>query len=327
MYSTPHLSLDLAMTFPILEPHHATPTDLVVSLGLVVVFPLFLTTPLTPGWRLIRGAIFAPLSASVFLYIILFIAHNDFVDQWGVPILMFWFAFQCLSFLLFWPPEEHVYRLRPAPKVESLKISEGKLVNGFKANGHAPSAHEAHTSPPVDLLPEPIPPPWTWAKFCWATSLWWSWRCIGWSNSCILPPSARRHPYTRQSSRKDYLVERFKFFIITWLARDFVRAYVVFSRVAPFFQDMPGAKPYVEMNTLERAHVSLVVVAWVWLSMEKSHVPASMLCVGLGGIFGWEGEIWEPWGWPPLFGGLGDFWTYPSLSHAWSRVSPMPSSL
>lgn len=35
---------------------------------------------------------------------------------------------------------------------------------------------------------------------------------------------------------------------------------------------------------------------------------------------GWEGEMWSPWGWPPLFGNFKELWRYPGLSTMWSRV-------
>ncbi|ORX37889.1 hypothetical protein BD324DRAFT_623677 [Kockovaella imperatae] len=311
---TPGLRSSIGAMFGlILYPHRPTILDFIICLGNMVIVPLLMITPLTPGWRFIRGAIFAPLTSSIFLYVSTCIAQYNLADRWGVPVLMGYFFAQCWSIFLFWPPEDNVYRL--IPRI----TGQTHLHNGHEGHDrHNGNPHGHSKSTTVDLVAEPVPEPWTLAKFYWANSRWWSWRCIGWSDSCPLPQSAQRHPYTHQSSRKDYLIARFKYLILTVIVGDFIHSYIRLSSQAPFFQNLPGAQTYDEMSTWERAKCSLITVGWIWFSLELPQVQCSIFFVGAGGILGWEGEIWSPWGWPPMFASSGNFFRRPTLAYTWS---------
>lgn len=173
------------------------------------------------------------------------------------------------------------------------------------------------------LLPEAIPPPFTLTKFYWGMSLFWSWRGIGWNYCCPLPFSARRPPFTRSSSRRAYLLHRLRNTVLLWVFWDIFRS---FTNLAPRFSVLltspyGTAPPYAEWSYLERAVCSIIVVARIVIGMEKSHLIASLAFVGLGGYMGWEGEVWSPWGWPPLFGSFDEIFKYPGLAVMWSRVS------
>ena len=307
-------------------PRQPQPLDYALSFGNLLLIPLLLCTPLTPTWRIIRAAVFAPLTMIIWAHVIP-LAKESMVDQWGSTTLMAWFMGRCLMMFVLYPLEESAYRLKA--RRQSSKSANGSANGHEKGNGGAngyvqtPKNRSSHSavSHETDLEAEPVPPPWTLAKFYWANSLWWSWRGIGWSYCPPLPPSSTRHPFSRDSTRKEYLIYRFKHWIIFRILSDFVFLYMNLSKDSPFFLDQPGAKLYTDMTQWERAKHSLIIVGWVIQSLDRDHIHMSFVFVGLGGLMGWEGEMWSPWGWPPMFGGFRDIWENPGLSFTWSRVS------
>lgn len=153
-------------------------------------------------------------------------------------------------------------------------------------------------------------------------SLTWSWRGIGWNYCCPLPHSSRRHPYTRSSSRRDFLLLRLRNTVILWISWDVFRTITNLTPASKFLTNPEGtAVPYANLSVLERAFYSVLVSARIVIDMEKSNLGASILFVAIGGYMGWEGEIWSPFGWPPLFGSFDEILRYPGLATMWSRVS------
>jgi hypothetical protein len=89
------------------------------------------------------------------------------------------------------------------------------------------------------------------------------------------------------------------------------------SSARPFFV---GQIPYATLSTPQRAIYSIAVAVRIWFSLQKTHLICSLICVGIGGCLGWEGEIWSPWGWPPALGSMEDLWLHPGLGTIWARV-------
>jgi hypothetical protein len=211
------------------------------------------------------------------------------------------YAMRNLELLVFFPPEENVYRLR---QVRKEQLEPGSAP--YKA---------------IEILPEPIPQPFTLDKLNWGLSLVWSWRGIGWNYSCPLPESSRVHPYTRTSSRRDYIIHRLKGTLTTWFCWDLFRTLVNLTPASIYLAGTPGiAPPYSSLSTLERGIYSFLVSARIIIDTDRTHVMASVLMVSIGGYMGWEGELWSPWGWPPLFGSIGQIWKAPGLATMWSKV-------
>lgn len=216
------------------------------------------------------------------------------------------FIFRTYELLVFFPAEEHTHRFvhrtnpRPLPSVLALK----------------PPSSSNDTQP---LVPERVPAPYTLAKFYWATSLWWSWRGVGWNYCCPLPSSSRREPYTKGSPRRAYFFSRLSFIAAAWLFYDLMRSLMNLTPARAFFHPNP-ILAYTDLTLSQKALYSIMVVTRTWYGLNFSHVLASLLFVGIGGLTGWEGEMWSPWGWPPLFGNFKELWRYPGLSTMWSRV-------
>ena len=303
------------------SPRRPRPVDYALSFGNLLLIPFLLCTPLTPAWRVIRAAVFAPLTMAIWAHVIP-LAKESVVDQWGSSTLMAFFMGRCLSMFVLYPPEENVYRVQVRKvSTKSDNRQANGHANGYLKDSKAPSpAGSTADQKSLDLQVEIIPPPWTVAKFYWANSLWWSWRGIGWSYAPPLPPSSTRRPFSRDSTRKQYLTYRLKHWLAFRILSEFVFLYINLSRDSPFFLHRPGAKLYTDMTQLERAVHSLIIVGWVIQSLERDHIHMSILFVSIGGIMGWEGEMWSPWGWPPMFGGFRDLWENPGLSFTWSRV-------
>ena len=295
-------------------PHPANLTDLLIGLGSMYLVVLALLTPPTPAFKLLRAGIIAPVSIVGFVYSAYWPTQKDYEDIWGTAVLMVFFEFRVLELLVFFPAEENVYRLRVKSGPKSGDISE--LGDGSdETNGSA----ESQTGD--ELRPETIPAPWTIEKFWWASSLWWSWRGIGWNYTCSLSASSQRFPYSRTSPRSAYLLKRATYYAAGWIIHDFTRSFTNVSASSPFFSGRPGAPSYAELSLGQKAVYSICIVTRVWFSMEKSHVLVGLLFVAAGGLLGWEGELWSPWGWPPMYGTLGDLWSHPGLATMWSRVS------
>lgn len=198
-----------------------------------------------------------------------------------------------------------------------------RIPNGDEKLGHSGKHARSTFSTPTErqLLPEPVPPSFTLAKFYWALSLIWSYRGIGWNFTCPLPHSSRVHPFLRSSSRREYLKVRLWNFLLLWISWDAFRSFMNLSSASTYFGGGPIAPPYSSLTTWQRAVYSICVSARIVIDIQKSHTAMSLICVALGGVMGWESESWSPWGWPPLFGSFAEVWKYPGLATMWSRVS------
>ena len=271
---------------------------------------IVLTSPPTAGWKLVRAGV-VPLMGSIYFYLSNSVIQVDFPDTWGFAVLMIGYLMNSAILLVFLPPEETVYRIRPRSLVFPSPSRDNPRGKSSDSNGAGD-----------ELVPEPVPPAWSWRKFCWVCSLWWSFRGIGWNYCCPLPQSSLSPPFSRTSSRRSFLLYRTLYFTLTTLGLDFVRSVINMSHMRPFFNGGPLSKQYNDLTQWERAYYSITVAAFTWWSVERTHPPVSIIMVSLGGIMGWKGEMWEPWGWPPLFGSMQALWKHPGLSHMWSMVSP-----
>jgi hypothetical protein len=291
MSSTP--SPPLPWFFPFLPtPHPQTNNDGVIALLVALHLCIAaLITPCTPGWKLFRAGIVLPIAMYLYWYCAWSALKPNHEEHWGVAAGCCFSIVRALELLVLYPAEENVYRVTP------------------QADG--------------DFVREPIPPPWTKAKLYWAYSLWWSNRGIGWNYSCTLPPSSTRHPFSRTSSRKAFLINRGRHYLL-WIAFvDLVRAYMALGPGAAFFDGRAGVAPsYDSLTMTEKAVYSLCVCVRIMWSIEKTFTGGSLLLVAMGGVLGWEGEMWSPWGYPPLFGSIQELWLHPGLATVWSRVRP-----
>ncbi|OWZ54431.1 hypothetical protein C349_03549 [Cryptococcus neoformans var. grubii Br795] len=297
----------LSSLLALLPPQHpVTPFD--YNLGFINAFltTVILSLPHHGPWRLFRIAIAAPLISTIWGYLMFIPVTESNYDHWGIPILLLSFIFRTYELLVFFPAEEHTHRFiprlnpRPPPNVSALK----------------PPSSSNDTQP---LVPERVPAPFTLAKFYWATSLWWSWRGVGWNYCCPLPSSSRREPYTKGSPRRAYFFSRLTFIAAAWLFYDFMRSLMNLTSARAFFHPNPTLT-YADLTLGQKAIYSIMVVTRTWYGLNLPHVLAALLCVGIGGLMGWEGEMWSPWGWPPLFGNFTELWRYPGLSTMWSRT-------
>lgn len=218
-------------------------------------------------------------------------------------------ACRTLELVIFFPAEENVFRVKSTEESHHHKADES--VNG----GHD------KPSPECKLLPEPVPPGFTLEKFYWSLSLWWSWRGIGWNYSCPLPNSSHQHPFIKTSTRRQFLSLRIRNTILLWIFWDVFRTITNLTPAALYLTNPNGQAPrYADWSILEKAFCSIMIPARIVIEMEKSHLIMSVICVGIGGYMGWEGEIWSPWGWPPLFGSFVEIFRYPGLATMWSKV-------
>ncbi|EIW71680.1 hypothetical protein TREMEDRAFT_67902 [Tremella mesenterica DSM 1558] len=292
----------------------------VFGFGLIYSTCLALVTPHTAGWKMFRITI-TPFISIGWLWCAFGVHQINDDDLWGTAILMTYFALpRTLELLVFFPPEENVFRLRTSKP--TIKSMNGKGHNGIEhhdlGEGKESEKVKGHED---EVLPEPIPAPFTLAKFYWASSLWWSLRGVGWNYCCPLPHSSRIHPYTRSSSRRSYLLARLQFYLIWWLLFDVLRSFMNLSSASAYFSGRPGVAPlYSDLSQWERGVYSACVALRIIFGCEKSHCLVSSVFVLIGGMMGWEGEIWSPWGWPPLFGTLGEVWRSSGLSNTWSRT-------
>ncbi|WRT69570.1 uncharacterized protein IL334_006558 [Kwoniella shivajii] len=297
--------------------HPKSPFDYNLAFGSIALIILTLSAPHTGGWKLFRAGIAAPISISVFGYIILCAEDVYDINHWGVAILMSTFMMRISEFFIFFPPEENCHRLVPKSRLHPTSTSH---LETTATTTTAPRQDEKEEQEEQEVLtPEPVPQPFTLSKLYWATSLWFSYRGVGWNTVCPLGGSSRRHPYLRKSTRKSFIKHNIKIYILYYLIDDFFRAIRnIYS--APFFSGLPGSPTYDSLTQIERAINSTAVVVKVWFVLVNSHILWGMTCVIVGGILGWEGEMFTPWGWPPLFGDLHELWRYPGLSTMWSRT-------
>lgn len=156
------------------------------------------------------------------------------------------------------------------------------------------------------------------AKLGWANSLWWSWRGIGWNFGPRLPASSSGEPFTRKSSRRAFLLRRTIYLAAVYAVDDLASTYMRL-RAPDFF--WTHTTTYNDLSTSQRAAHSIATVTRILASLEYSHVGCALGCVAAGGVLGLEGELWSPWGWPPMFASLRDIWNNPGLGYMWSTVS------
>ncbi|WWD20169.1 hypothetical protein CI109_104645 [Kwoniella shandongensis] len=294
-------------------PHPAGPIDYSVGFLNIFLTQLVLTTPCTPGWKLFRAGVAAPIIVSIWVYLALWPILWYSFDHWGIVIFLTSHAFRTLEWLVFFPAEENLHRLVP-------KSSLVSKIRSSTTNGK-PIANGDNSTDSTALVPEPIPPPFTFAKFCWAASLWWSIRGVGWNFCCPLPSSSVKPPYTRGSTRWQWLKAQTKIFLVSYIVYDSVRTFQNLTWGRSFFHDVVGIAPsYSTMTSSHKALYSIAVVTRVYWGLQSTHFQAAALMVTIGGMMGWEGELWSPWGWPPLFGSLIELWKHPGLSTMWSRT-------
>jgi hypothetical protein len=159
-------------------PSYALQHVLCLTIILLNIVPLL--SPPTPGWKLLRAGIAAPLQTAALVFFCVGSRSKDVEEHWGRANLACHFVMRGLELLVFWPAEENVYRL--IPKTRELD-SKAPAIPKPSSTGH-----------PTELVAEPVPPPWTRAKLYWATSLFFSFRGIGWNYAPTLSPSSCQHP-------------------------------------------------------------------------------------------------------------------------------------
>lgn len=282
-------------------PRLEEPTDPLCAMLFAHLIIFALVTPLTREWKLFRSGIILSVVVGGLLRAMFCSIRADYTKHRGTAsawLLCIIFAF---INLLFYPPEESSYRIRVFPP-SSQSPRSGQEIAEYEA--------------------EPVPPPFTFAKLRWAYSLVWSLRGIGWNTASPLSRAAHKHPYLRTSTRAAWFASAVTRYIVSWLVFDLVRAYMNLSQARFFFDGRDGIAPaFTSLSVFEKAIVSLCVVMRVVWSMIGTHGICSVIIVAIGGALGWEGEMRSPWGWPPVYGGLGEVWRHPGLSHMWARVS------
>jgi hypothetical protein len=281
-------------------PPLAGPFYLVILFGNAAICILSLLPPPTPTWKVFRVGMMTPLILYGFYYLGYLTRPKDWEDSWGSTLFMTSWGIRALELLVFFPAEENVYRLQRTTNINSQNSKD---------------------DPAETIIREPIPPPWTLEKLYWSASLWYSLRGIGWNYDCSLPSTSLQYPYSPTTPRKDYLISRVKHYILAILLHDTARSYMNLSPAHSFFTRLSNSPTYTQLGQIQRAVYSIALATRIWFSLEKTHVVMCLVFVSVGGVMRWEGEFWEPWGWPPMFGGLRDIWRYPGLSHMWSKVS------
>lgn len=287
--------------------------DVLILFAAIHIVIIALITPPTPSWKLVRAGIAAPLAAGLFLYFGLYPIQKCYEDQWGTGCITLYQACHAFELLLFFPAEDYCYRVLPQPALNMQLPSEALRVISDPRSTPEKRGYVWKA--------ETVPAPWTWEKFWWAHSLWWSMRGIGWSFSPTLPAQSLKDPYIPGSSRKRFVYTRCRRYLFNWIITDLLRAFMNLSSASEFFGGRPGSTTYASLSQFQRAIYSICVVSRVALGMDRSHIPTGVIMVTLGGMFGWETELCSPYGWTPLFGGITDIWKYPGLSQMWSRVS------
>lgn len=306
----------LSMTPP-LKTHPLGAIDFLAFVSGMYIVVLALLAPPTPAWRLFRAAAAAPFASLFFCYVAVYAKAKCYEDQWGTILFATWWTVHAFELLVFFPAEEYCYRVTPRPRTPAT--SPGPEDRG----SNCPTLI---TTDGAGWSIEPVPQPWTWAKFWWAHSLWWSMRGIGWNFAPALPPSFRKPPYSPGSSRRQFVYARLRRYALNWILTDLLRSFANLSSASAFYSGKPGAPTYADLTQLQRGIYSTCMVLRIAFGMDRTHIPFGVVMVTLGGIMGWETELCSPWGWPPLFAPLSDTWKHPGLSRMWSRVSGQASS-
>jgi len=292
-------------------PHPFGPFDLLIAISSIFLVQLTLVSdPALPYIKLIRQGIITPLVISGYIYCSWWGIQKDREDIWGGAGGFTFDSIKALELLVSFPAEEHVYRLKQLPSAKTESKSQGR-VDGKKDD----------QSLTEKLIPEPVPPPWTFSKLWWAMSLWWSWRGIGWNYSCPLPAHSRQHPYLPSSRRSTFFLVQTARLVVGWMIWDLARSFMNVSSAAPFFSALPGAPSYQDLRISQKVVYSSCIAIRIAYNVERSNIILGLIGVSIGGVMGWEGEFWSPWGWPPVFGNPRDVWEQPGLSAMWSKVS------
>ncbi|BEJ14147.1 hypothetical protein CspHIS471_0313210 [Cutaneotrichosporon sp. HIS471] len=271
------------------EPRAVTVLDFGFALLLIAAHILSLLPPPTPEWRLARAA-FAPFIAGSWAYLGYIPIMRSPQERWGSNLLLWFFVFRTIEHLVVFTPEFEVYRLR------RLRNDKGKE---------------------RPLEPEPIPQPWTWAKLGWAASLWWSWRGIGWNFAPPLTESQTSEPFTRSTSRWQHIRYRLLHLLGVYVADGLAASYMHVG-MPQFF--ITHTLKYADLTTGQCAAVSIATVARILASVDLTHIVFGLTAVTIGGMFGFKGEVWEPWGWPLMFGSMKDIWRNPGLNYVWAKA-------
>lgn len=210
---------------------HVAPTDFLPLVGFICFNCLLIAaTPPTPAWKRVRAAVF-PFMLSYQLWFVTSTYELPWYRCWGNATGQLWHTVKALEVLVFYPPEDHCYRIKPQGK-ETAKRNQLDVKDDAgraRENGHGVAVRDGDSSgmqAPPTLVPESIPPPFTLVKLYWAFSLWFSQRGIGWNYVAPLPASSMRHPFTRKSSRRAYLVNRVIYLLCVYLACNLTRAYM-----------------------------------------------------------------------------------------------------
>ncbi|WWC65983.1 uncharacterized protein I303_108605 [Kwoniella dejecticola CBS 10117] len=303
-------------------PHPKNGMDAFIGIGAVHLMILAHLTPHTGGWRLFRMGIVTPLCLAAFGYIVVAQIEKDDLTHWGTCVLMCIYSMRVLEYFVFFPAEENCHRVVPRSQVHPRGTSSSLKIP--LSNGHSHSASGGtptkHTIEKVDeeevLIAEPVPAPFTWKKLYWSWSLLWSYRGIGWNYQCPLPSESTRHPYSRKSSRLAWGYATIRYYAIGYIIDDFFRSIRnIYGK--EFFA---GNIPYTNLTQFERGLYSTAVVIRVWFGLIHSWTITAVIFVTIGGVLGWNDEIFAPWGWPPMFGSLGQLWKHPGLSTMWSKT-------
>jgi len=295
---TASIMVALTTIYP-LSPHPMRLIDMALFPLANLITAIALLGPARPAWQMIRKGFLAPLAVGIHLYFGYFAVPVSYEDHWGQMIFSSAWAFRVLQHLVFFPAEDHCFRVKPRANDEN---GQGSDTN------------------PLVLVAEPVPAPWTRARFYWAWSLSWSLRGIGWNYTPPLVPAANGHPFLRGSSRSAFVAYQLRKLLINTLAIDIIRTYMNVNPSASAF--FSSHQPhYAGLTQWQRAVLSTCVALRTCLGIVKSFYMGSIFLVLIGGCMGWEGEMWSPWGYPPVFGSLQDTWRLPGVSTAWSRVS------
>lgn len=188
--------------------HPLTDNDLIPFVFFTLALSaLIALTPPTTGWKLVRASIFG-LYVSCQVYFCLFVVNPTWETHWGNITGMQWHFVKGLEVMLFYPPEENLFRIRR----KEFAIKDGK----------------------VEWEDEPVPESRTVKKLYWALDAWFSQRGIGWNYATPLPESSKRQPFTATSTRLAFVLNRLKYLTMMYLINDLARLYMACKLFRPY---------------------------------------------------------------------------------------------
>lgn len=161
---------------------------------------LIALTPPTREWRIVRASLFG-LYVSYQVYFCLFAVGPSWETHWENVIGTEWFFVKGLEVMLFYPPEEHLFRI----KRRNCSIKRGE------------------NTEEVEWEDEPVPEPGSLAKLYWAIDVWFSERGIGWNFAAPLPERVNHKPST---TRIMFILIRLRYLVIWYFIDDLARAYM-----------------------------------------------------------------------------------------------------